>query len=546
MLSTTKKIFVYFYNMKKITLFSIFLIFILCSFVFKSKNSSTIVSSTNFSEHIAPIFYTNCTGCHHAGGVGPFSLINYQDAYNMRFAIQTSVLNGEMPPWPPDTNYTRFRHERILSNQEITLIDDWVNNGAPEGDPNLAPTPPIYNTSGPQLGTPDLSLSAPVYSSNAFQNDDYVCFTIPSQLLADKKIRAVEVIPGAPEIVHHCLVYIDTTGNSTIGVENNCMGPVDGLLVGEFAPGSEPIAFPGDQNMAFGMNFPANSNVILAMHYPIGSLGITDSTKVHFYFYPDQINSFRQIEISPILINFNFCIPPNQTKTITQSFQVPLIAPTLSMYGVFPHMHLLGKSIETYALKPNGDTLKLINIPEWDFEWQGVYSFKEMQKIPPGTIVKGAALYDNTSANLHNPNNPPQTVCAGLNTTDEMFVIYYLYTAYMNGDENLNLDSLMQSGLASIGDLNFENQNKVSIYPNPAKNKFTITSKRLSKEIGHIDIYSLDGKLITSIPNKTFSNSEFEMTIDIRESVYFKSGNLYICQVRMLDGTVDYQKLVLH
>ena len=113
-------------------------------------------------------------------------MIDYQDAYNM-ICHSNSVLNGEMPPWPPDTNYTRFRHERILSYQEISLIDDWVNNGAPEGDPSLAPIPPTYNTNGPQLGIPDLTLSAPHYISNAFMDDDYVCFTIPSQLLSGKK-----------------------------------------------------------------------------------------------------------------------------------------------------------------------------------------------------------------------------------------------------------------------------------------------------------------------------------------------------------------------
>ena len=133
-------------------------------------------------------------------------------------------------------------------------------------------------------------------------------------------------------------------------------------LVGEFAPGSGAIAYPGDQNLAFGMDFPAGSNVILAMHYPVGSLGVTDSTKVHFYFYPDQINNFRQIEISPILINFNFCVPPNQQKTITAHLPCRFCS-SLSMYGVFPHMHLIGKSISTYAVLPNNDTAKLINIP---------------------------------------------------------------------------------------------------------------------------------------------------------------------------------------
>ena len=119
-----------------------------------------------------------------------------KDSYNYRNAIQVFCfewdicLLGRLIPITLD-----FRHERILSNQEINLINDWISFGAPEGNPNLTPPAPNYNTSGPQLGY-RFNSSAPIYTSNAFQNDDYVCFTIPSQLLADKKIRAVEVVPG--------------------------------------------------------------------------------------------------------------------------------------------------------------------------------------------------------------------------------------------------------------------------------------------------------------------------------------------------------------
>ena len=83
-----------------------------------------------------------------------------------------------MPPWPPDTNYSRFRHERILSDQEINLINDWISFGSPEGNPSLAPPPPNYNTTGPQLGTPDLTIQAPTYTSNAFQ----ITFVLPFQV----------------------------------------------------------------------------------------------------------------------------------------------------------------------------------------------------------------------------------------------------------------------------------------------------------------------------------------------------------------------------
>ncbi|MDG2343691.1 MAG: T9SS type A sorting domain-containing protein [Flavobacteriales bacterium] len=525
-----------------ISIFSVLIVFY--SFNIKTNEEDfSPVLTTNYSQQIAPILYSNCTGCHHSGGVGPMSLMTYQEAFDNRFIIQGEVLNGQMPPWPPDTTYSRFRHERILSAQEINLIDDWVNSGANEGDPTLAPTPPNYNQNGPQLGTPDLSLSAPTYSSNAFSSDDYVCFTIPSQLLVDKKIKAVEVVPGNLEIVHHCLVYIDPTGSSSPGIQNDCMGPNNGVLVGEFAPGSLPISYPGDDNMAFGMEFPANSNVILAMHYPMGSLNMVDSTKVHFYFYPDQINSFREIQIEPSIIDFNFCIPANQTKAVAGSYQIPANSPAISMYGVFPHMHLLGKNISTYAVNNIGDTTNLINIPNWDFEWQGAYSFGEMKKLMPQTTVYANAFYDNTSANPHNPNTPPQTVCAGFNTTDEMFIIYYLYTEYMPGDEHLDLDSLMNNGMVSAPSNVNQPQNMARIFPNPTRDKFTISLNE-NCNAAKLEIYTVDGKLIHLKENIASSNSNFSHDFNINEMPNIKKGNIYLCRLHA-NKNVHYLKLIV-
>lgn len=525
-----------------ISLFSILILFYSFDFKTNEKSFSPFLT-TSYSQQIAPILYSNCTGCHHDGGVGPLSFMTYQETFDNRFIIQAAVLNGQMPPWPPDTTYSRFRHERILSSQEISLIDDWVNSGAPEGDPTLSPTPPTYNQTGPQLGTPDLTLSAPTYTSNAFSSDDYVCFTIPSQLLMDKKIKAVEVVPGNLEIVHHCLVYIDPTGSSSPGIQNNCMGPNNGVLVGEFAPGSQPITYPGDNNMAFGMNFPANSNVILAMHYPMGSLNMIDSTKVHFYFYPDQISTFREIQIEPSIIDFNFCIPPNQTKAITGSYQIPSNSPAISMYGVFPHMHLLGKNISTYALSNTGDTTNLINIPNWDFEWQGAYSFRKMKKIMPQTTIHANALYDNTSGNPHNPNTPPQTVCAGFNTTDEMFVLYYLFTDYMPGDENIDLDSLMNSGMASTPSVNTPMLKSASIFPNPSRGNFTISLDQAFNNV-KLEIYTVEGKCIFTKDDILCENNTFSYSVNINEVPEIKKEGIYFCRL-YADNEVYYTKLLI-
>ncbi|MEL6650342.1 MAG: cytochrome c, partial [Bacteroidota bacterium] len=89
----------------------------------------------SFSEDIAQILFDNCTSCHRQGGIAPFALESYQDAYLMRNSIAWSTKTGVMPPYPADVSYQRYADERILSQLEIDMISDWVNDGAPEGDP---------------------------------------------------------------------------------------------------------------------------------------------------------------------------------------------------------------------------------------------------------------------------------------------------------------------------------------------------------------------------------------------------------------------------
>ena len=149
----------------------------------------TYGQSPNFSEDIAPIFYSKCTQCHHSGGVAPFSLIDYTSAaaFSNSGAISYMVSNGLMPAWLPDSTYQNYAHERILSQNEINLILDWANLRSPEGDPALAPPQPIYNNES-ILSNPDLILKIPQYTSTASSEDEYVCFTLPTGLINDKKI----------------------------------------------------------------------------------------------------------------------------------------------------------------------------------------------------------------------------------------------------------------------------------------------------------------------------------------------------------------------
>ena len=408
----------------------------------------------NYSEDIAPIIYNKCLQCHHNGGIAPLSLETYSSAVLNSGMIQHVTSTGEMPPWPPDTLYQNYAFENTLTSDEIIKITDWISNGSPLGNTLLLPTMPTFSNSS-QFGTPDLELQIPVYSSTASTNsDDYVCFSIPTGLTTNKKIRAIEVIPGNIQIVHHVLLSIDLTPSSSVTTTPNCMGPT-GKMIYAYAPGSVPLEYPQDINSIFGVELPANSSISLGMHYPEGSYGQLDSTKVRFYFYPDTTN-IRQISTDFLIQNFTFYLPPHQITEVNASF-----GPTsqdLSMMSVFPHMHLLGRDMECYAVTPSNDTINLIRINNWDFEWQGFYFFEKFIKIPNGSIIYAKGNYDNTISSS-NPN--PIPVTAGLNTEDEMFIFIFQFLPYQLGDENILIDSIFIS--TNIDQTNIYNSNNRKI-----------------------------------------------------------------------------------
>jgi len=410
--------------LRKINLIILFFIPIIC-----------IGQTPNYSEDIAPIIYNKCLQCHHTNGIAPLSLENYIDAASNSGMIQHVTSTGEMPPWPPDTLYRNFSYENVLTFDEITKITDWIVAGVPIGDTALLPPKPIFSNNSILGGVPDLELQMPNYISNATSTaDDYICFSIPTGLIQNKKVRAIEVIPGNMNIVHHVLVSIDPFPNSTIVTTPNCMAPPGDLIYG-YAPGSLPITYPNGISGDFGVTLPAGSSISLGMHYPEGSFGELDSTKVRFYFYPDNTN-IREIETDFLITNWSFVLPPHQITAVDDSFG-PL-SQDFSLMSIFPHMHLLGKDLECYAITPMNDTINLIRINQWDFEWQGFYFFEKFIKIPAGSIIYAKGNYDNT-VSLSNPN--PTLVYPGDNTTDEMFVFGFQFLPYQEGDEDIVIQS---------------------------------------------------------------------------------------------------------
>lgn len=495
------------------------------------------LGAQTFSSNIAEIFYNRCTSCHRTGGIAPFNIVSYQDVQNHVGGIYDAIAQDRMPPWPPDNNYSQLLHSRALNAQEKSTLLDWLNNGMPEGNSNETPPPPVYPV-GSILGGGDLTLQIPTYTSAATaQSDNYVCISVPSGLTTSKKIRAIEIVPGNPAIVHHCLMYIDITGNYQTNTNGTCTGPTgqNYKLAAGYAPGATPMVFPNSAELKLGLTIPAGSNMVFALHYPSGSGGQQDSTKVILHFYPDDVTGIREIQANPVLENWQFSLPPNQFTTVNAQQNIPT---AVSMLSIFPHMHLIGKSIKAYGLH-QGDTIKLINIPKWDFHWQGFYVFKNMKKIPGSTSLRGQGIYDNTATNIHNPHNPPITVSPGLNTTDEMFIFYAHYLPYVEGDE---LHDLEQMTSLSLDEFMHHWSSDIKIHPNPFSNHVNIDLSQVSFQKGlSIAIYDTQGKMIKRLNHQNETQLIWDGTNQLSEQT---NPGMYYVSI-LIDGKQNISKPII-
>jgi hypothetical protein len=452
-----------------------------------------------WADDVACIVYSHCTSCHRDGGIAPFALETYAQAFTKRDDMQDVTGVRYMPPWPPDESYRSLAHERVLTQDEIDIIAAWAAGGGPEGDPGNAPAPPVF-TSNWLISSPDITVKMPDYTIPSISEDLYRAFVIPSGNTVDQFIKGFEVVPGNSEIVHHVLVFQDTSGQAQalddadpdpgytsfggIGVDNT-------QLIGFWVPGSQPYFTP----TGMGIRLFAGADIVIQVHYPNGSDGELDSTRVNF-----------QLDTNPLLRNMGLdaflehtitmtdgplIIPPNEVKTFHNQFTSPIPA---TITAIAPHGHLICTSMKSWAVTPSDDTIPLIDIPDWDFHWQGLYEFRHPIFLPTGTTLYGEATYDNTSANPDNPNDPPQWVTLGEATTDEMMLFFFGWTYGFAFDTTIVIDDSPHAAhhlgcetSFPIGTNEVIVQEAVKVWPTPASGMLNVELRSASATLSLID-----------------------------------------------------------
>jgi mono/diheme cytochrome c family protein len=374
-----------------------------------------------FNRHIAPLVFERCAGCHHPGEVAPFSLLTYRDVQKRAQQIVQVTRDRYMPPWKSVEGHGRFLDERRLARDEIELLARWVEQGAVEGEASdLPPTPKFAD--GWKLGEPDIVVTMPAaYEIPAEGADVYRNFVLPLSVPPGKYIKALEYLPGNRRIVHHAVFSFDVTPGARKADEADPAAGYPGSLnipgrmfpgsMAAWAPGRDATPLPGGVSMPW----PATADLVLQLHlHPSGKVE-SEQSSIGFYL-TDEPPARSMVDV--VMIDRGIDIPPGEREFRTRDeFTVPV---EMNAFSVFPHMHLIGRDFKLTAHPPAGEPFRLIWIDDWDFNWQSFYQYAEPVKLPAGTKVVLEGIHDNSADNPRNPNQPPQRVVGGEQTTNEM------------------------------------------------------------------------------------------------------------------------------
>ncbi len=414
--------------------------------------SSPVPQQVTFNRDIAPILFHYCSPCHRPGEGGPFPLLTYADAKARARQIAAVTSKRFMPPWLPEPQELRFADELHLSNEQITLLQMWVEQGAVEGaSADLPPAPQFVP--GWQLGRPDEIIEAKKpYTLPASGSDMYWNFIFRTPVDRTRWLKAIEIRPCEKRAVHHANILVDRNQSARrqeaepgagfpgmeLKIESETFDPDSHFLF--WKPGIVPRPEPE------GMSLRLDTETDLVLNMHLQPSGKTEKIQPNLGLYFTD----KPATLFPLLLQLEndrqLDIPPGEKHfLVTDEFTLPV---DVDLLAIYPHAHYLGKDLEALATLPDGSAKTLIHIQRWDLNWQAVYRYADPVPLPKGTTISMRYVYDNSSENLANPNDPPRRVVAGNRSSDEMAHLWLQVLPRASSDGAFDPRMLLQENMA--------------------------------------------------------------------------------------------------
>ena len=389
--------------------------------------AAALDADLTYVDHVAPILERNCVVCHRPGGIGPWAMNSYEMVRGFSLMMREVVMTQRMPPWHADPTIGHFANDRSLSAEEARMLVAWAESGAARGegeDPLAGYTQPLPDWG--ELGEPDLVIDIPPTDVPASGVVDYQYKFVKNPLDRDVWVRASQIVPGDRAVLHHVITRFGTMETegprkgrlSRKGRQGGLAGYVPGYVVRELPEGT-------------GTLLPAGATIEFQMHYTTQGKATTDHSRIGIYFHeaPPE-HEVRTL----ILANPRLRIPAHAKAHAEQA--VRTFEQDSLVYSLLPHSHYRGKAARFEAVYPDGSRETLLNVPNYDFNWQTTYVLAEPKWVPAGTQLIYTNWWDNSAQNPANP-DPNREVTWGEQSWDEMIfgaVAYRVADTAESGD----------------------------------------------------------------------------------------------------------------
>ena len=410
--------------------------------------SQSAAPAVTFHKDVLPILQKNCQSCHRPEQIGPFSMLSYRETRPWAKAIRQAVISRAMPPWFADPRYGHFNNDRSLKQAEIDTIAAWVDAGAPEGRSSQAPPPMPWPEGGWQI-KPDVTFDLPAYTVPARGIVEWERIAFPAPFTEDTWVTSVEILPGAPAVVHHlCFgfqkhrettpygeyqwmeVPRDENGNME-KVDGTTTGPRNGIVLSRKAGSAEvtrragrPDFFHEGTNefcylpglpyedyrpVSAGVFVPAGSDMIVSLHYTATGLATVDRSRIGFTvtkatpakkFLPQDGAEGENPPVARQQANASLAIPPYAGDHPGPVAEISFMK-EVELVWFRPHAHVRGKTVRYTLIHPDGREETVLHIPRYNFNWQLTY--RTSIRIPRGSKMRVQFTYDNSTANKYNP-----------------------------------------------------------------------------------------------------------------------------------------------
>lgn len=372
-------------------------------------------SEPSYVNDVAPIIAENCASCHREGGIAPFAMDSHAMVRGWSPMIREVIMTKRMPPGQLDGHVGDFINDMLLEDSEVQTLLTWIENGSPvdgSSDPLAELTWPDSKWA---FGEPDYIIKVPPQEIPATGVLDYIHVSVPIDIEKDRWLRGSQYVAGDRTVLHHTLNSLVEPGASRRGGFLGGGNP-DQANITAYIPGAEPRLNPPNT----GGLLKAGSVLNLQLHYTTNGKETTDASEIGLWFYPEGEVPEKRMSgqcaciFTPTWTN----IPPGDPNFEQQaSVTIPRDA---YMHSFTPHMHFRGKYMRWVAEYPDGSSEELINVANYNYNWQLAYTYEEPKFIPAGTKVTAIGAFDNSPQNPFNP-DPQRSVPWGQQSWDEMF-----------------------------------------------------------------------------------------------------------------------------